>query len=424
MPAHSNASAATVATPIQRPSKPFDGFPLYAHPLGYWSKKIAGTIVHFGRWGRIQKKKMVALPYEPAWKEALESYRKHESDARSGALDGVVVMRDDDRALPGEVDINRVCNDFYNHKLQLRNAGKLRISSMDSYKSITDLIVAEFGGKTLVKNLTARDFVALRARMAERWGEQKLKDSVTRVRSVFKYAYEIELIPAPIPCLQPHSTIFHPPSQADIRKEKNKHEKEHGKNKLTAVECRKLIANTKIPLKAMILLGLNCGFGNTDCATLHFSAMDLDNGWIEYPRSKTGVWRRCPLWPETVEALREAIAIRPKPALPEYADTVFLRRHGKTWDQREKASAITYAVGTAMKAAKIHRKGLGFYTLRHTFRTEADATLDFPAVRLIMGHTDTNKMDEAYRLDISSERLVAVTNYIRNWLFGTEGGAQ
>jgi hypothetical protein len=43
------------------------------------------------------------------------------------------------------------------------------------------------------------------------------------------------------------------------------------------------------------------------------SALNLDGGWINFPRPKTGVARRAKLWPETVEALKAAIAVRPAP---------------------------------------------------------------------------------------------------------------
>ena len=66
-------------------------------------------------------------------------------------------------------------------------------------------------------------------------------------------------------------------------------------------------------MKAMILLGINCGFGNADCGNLPVAALDLDGSWVDYPRPKTGINRRCPLWPETVEALRVAFAKRPAP---------------------------------------------------------------------------------------------------------------
>ncbi len=63
-------------------------------------------------------------------------------------------------------------------------------------------------------------------------------------------------------------------------------------------------------LRAMILLGVNCGFGNMDCAELQLSAANLETGWIDFPRPKTGIGRRCPLWPETVDAIQ---GVRGKP---------------------------------------------------------------------------------------------------------------
>ena len=56
---------------------------------------------------------------------------------------------------------------------------------------------------------------------------------------------------------------------------------------------------------------------------------DLDNGIIDFPRPKTGIPRRCPLWPETVEALREALALRPEPKRPENAGLVFVTQRGQ-----------------------------------------------------------------------------------------------
>ena len=61
-------------------------------------------------------------------------------------------------------------------------------------------------------------------------------------------------------------------------------------------------------MKPMILLGINCGFGNADCATLPIRALDLEEGWINFPRPKTGLDRRCPLWPETIKSLQEWLA--------------------------------------------------------------------------------------------------------------------
>jgi hypothetical protein len=62
------------------------------------------------------------------------------------------------------------------------------------------------------------------------------------------------------------------------------------------------------------------------------------------------------------------------------------------------------------------RKGLGFYTLRHTIRTVADEAKDQPAADYIMGH-EVPHMSSIYRETIGDARLRAVTDHVRAWLF-------
>lgn len=81
----------------------------------------------------------------------------------------------------------------------------------------------------------------------------------------------------------------------------------------------------------MTLLGINCGYGNTDNARLPLSDVDLDGGWVTFPRPKSTILRRCPLWPETVVALRTAIDKRQKSKRPEFDGLVFLTRCGVPW---------------------------------------------------------------------------------------------
>jgi integrase len=65
---------------------------------------------------------------------------------------------------------------------------------------------------------------------------------------------------------------------------------------------------------------------------------------------------------------------------------------------------------------KIYRPGLGFYALRHTFETIAGGSRDQVAVNFIMGHVDESMAAE-YREEIEDERLIAVTNHVRAWLY-------
>ena len=45
---------------------------------------------------------------------------------------------------------------------------------------------------------------------------------------------------------------------------------------------------------------------------------------MDYARRKTGIHRRCPLWPETVEAMHDALEARPQPKNAVDADLVFV----------------------------------------------------------------------------------------------------
>jgi integrase len=218
---------------------------------------------------------------------------------------------------------------------------------------------------------------------------------------------------------------FKRPSADKLRK----HRAARAKRLFTSLEIRQLldgkdaegkhVAGAGTQLRAMILLGINCGFGNSDVADLPLSLVDLEKGWIDFPRPKTGIDRRCPLWPETINALRAAIEERPEPKGKADADCVFVTRQGNRW-VHENTNSVGLEFGKAMRRLGINgRKGLGFYSLRHTFRTIADATKDFPAVRLIMGHAD-GSIDAVYREHIEDERLKSVVAHVRIWLFGEQ----
>ncbi len=66
----------------------------------------------------------------------------------------------------------------------------------------------------------------------------------------------------------------------------------------------------------MILLPANGGFGVTDCAQLSRAALAVRPGWLDFPRPKTGVARRFPLWPETAAALAAAERCGPGRRVP------------------------------------------------------------------------------------------------------------
>jgi integrase len=269
-----------------------------------------------------------------------------------------------------------------------------------------------------VSDLKPDDFSKLRDVINKRWGLVRRGNEIVRVRSIFKWGYESDKYANPVK----FGPEFKKPKASDVDAARAPEEE----RMYTAAEIRALLDYAKGPIRAMILLGINCGFGNGDCSSLPLSALDLDNGFLKFRRPKTSVDRRAALWPETVAALREVIANRPKARDAADEDCVFLTKYGRRW-VREGTNAVGLEFGKLFKtsdpdATDPNRSGVediegrGFYHLRHSFRTVADETLDFPAVRVFMGHKDRS-IDATYRKLISQDRLRVVADHVRHWLF-------
>src|SRR5262249_36323072 len=136
------------------------------------------------------------------------------------------------------------------------------------------------------------------------------------------------------------------------------------------------------------------------------------------PRPKTGIPRRCPLWPETVAALKEALAQRPEPKNERHVGLVFITKYGQSWTKETTSGPLHEEVRKLLNALGINgRQGRNFYTLRHSFRTVADVARDQPAADYIMGH-EVPHMSSVYRERISDARLKSVADHVRAWLFG------
>jgi integrase len=102
-------------------------------------------------------------------------------------------------------------------------------------------------------------------------------------------------------------------------------------------------------------------------ARYSLSAVDLDAGWVNFPRPKTGIERRAPLWPETIAALRAAIAVRPAPRDRTDAGLVFLMRTGRRWvrdTENSRMNGVSIAFCALLRRCQLYRAGLSFYALR------------------------------------------------------------
>jgi integrase len=317
----------------------------------------------------------------------------------------------DDRQAAG-VTVGELCEHFLDSKRRMFELGELCIRTVESYEVTCSRIVAALGPQTPVDTLTPTTFLRLRERLAKGLGPVSLGGHVQNCRMVFKYAHDCELIDHPIR-FGPH---FRRPAIRVVRLARHA----RGSQMLEAEEIRKLLDAAKPTLRAMIMLGVNCGFGNSDVGRLPFSALDLKNGWVKFPRPKTGIDRRCPLWPETIQAIQRAIALRPSPATSDVADLVFLTCLGRQWSDGEESSSLTQKFKKLMAAVRIERLGVGFYGLRRTFETIGGEAMDQISVDYLMGHVPASSdMAAVYRQRISDERLRFVTDQVRAWLFPT-----
>jgi integrase len=409
-----------------KPDKPRPDYPLFAHDSGQWAKKIRKKLHYFGSWR-----------LDPEGKTALETFEREWPYLKEGKTPPPI-------DISGGCTIRQLCNDILKTKKEAVKAGELSPRTFRDYYQICELLVDQFGKDRTVEDLTPADFRDFRAKLAAKYNVVTLKSTINRCSVVFKYALDSNLIEKPVN----YGQAFKRPSAKVQRREKN----QAGPKMFSRDEIRRILEAADVHIRAMAYLGVNCAFGNSDVAHLPQAALDLEGGWVSFPRVKTEIPRRIPLWPETVKTLRESLAKRPEPRKRSDAHLCFLTIFGQPWvrmkpkpdvepstagDKKEGKPAVpidsvNLRFRKLLKDLELNgRRGLGFYTLRHVFETIGGEAKDQVAVDAIMGHVDST-MGGNYRQMISDDRLLAVVNTVRAWLFppevkaaeGGEGGAE
>lgn len=375
-------------TPARKPSKPYKDFPLFPHAAGVWAKKIRGKFHYFGPWS------------DPDG--ALERYL-HERDA----LDAGRARRN--RNEDG-VSLADVCNHFLAHKDAMLHAGELAPRTFQRYRSACKFMTAALGRDRFVDDLVADDFQHLRSEMAKQWGPVAVGNEIQMVRTVFKHGYDVGLYDKPIR----FGPGFKKPSVKTLRKSRDK----GGLRMFEQPELVTALEYARVNMKAMLLLGINGALGNSDLGMLPTKAMNLKTGWLDYPRDKTAIDRRIPLWPETVAAIKAVLAERRDPVDPADAHLLFIGPRGQNYIGNHKGYRVTAEMTRLLKKAKLARPGLSFYCLCRTFQTIAEGSLDLVAVSHITGRAPpAGDMASIYRQRVSDDRLRAVVDHVHGWLF-------
>ena len=202
-----------------------------------------------------------------------------------------------------ELTVKDLLNRFLTTKQNLGASNELSPRTFRGYKDSCNRIIEAFGKTQLVDDLASDDFEGLRRDIAKGRGPVATGNEVQRIRTVFKYEYEAGLIEDPVR----FGPRFRRPSKKTLRKERQK----NGKKEFSAQEIKSMLEDASLQLKAMILLGMNAAFGNSDCATLPMDAVNLKTGWVTYPRSKSRESDQ-QFWEELLKALDLPLVYRGK----------------------------------------------------------------------------------------------------------------
>jgi integrase len=400
-----------------RPAKPYPDFPLFPHRNGQWAKKIRGRFSFFGPW----RDPHGALGQYLAQKDELHAGLVPRGAAAAAAAG--VAPAPGAPAAPGPQTptLRDLANHFLTAKKRQMESGELGRRAFHDYYKTCEAVLDRLGNYRRLDDITTGDLGVLRSSLSQTRGPVALTNQIQRVRSLFKHGFESGLLDRPMR----FGTEFRKPSKRAVRQARQA----RGQRLFDPAEVKKLLGAAGVQMRAMVLLGLNCGMGNTDVASLPIDALDLDAGVLAFPRTKTAIPRRATLWPETVAALRAALGARPEPKAAEDAGLVFVTRFGRRWVRvkapgpraKESSQAVTVdgvylEFSKLLRSCAIASRGRGFYALRHTFRTVADEVGDRPAVDLVMGHQDGSDIATHYVERIGDERLRRVTQHVRSRL--------
>jgi integrase len=373
MPKNHTTTATPDATP-QRPVWPYpDIVKMTAHAgSGQWRKRLGKKDFYFGPIG------------DPAG--ALSRWRQQWERIKDGLP-----------RIPATPTEGTTMLELATHFLAFKTSEHVRQhishATLLDYRLACKKLLRAIDGSAVVNRLTPDDFGRVMLSLSNLSTIKRL-NTIIKMRSVFGYGEKNGLIDAPR-----YGTQFNPPPQSAIRKDRN-----NATPKVyTAAQVHKMIEAANPQLRAMLWLGINCGIGNHDVATLEKKDIDLKKRWLVSRRKKTQAIRRTPLWPETVAAIQAAMS--------DDSVFVFQRADGlplyRKWD--DDVLNMTTDLLASLKLPG------GFYWLRHTFATVAENVGDDHASKIIMGHV-IDGVHEGYVWKFPTARLQRVSQHVYRWL--------
>jgi len=245
------ASRRRKASKPSTPAKPRRDFPLFAHRNGQWAKKVRGKIFYFG-----------------TWDDPIAAEKKWERD-KEALLDG----RNPDESRHGD-SIGWACNCFMDSKQLQHDRGELTKRALDDYHRACKHVAAFFGKGRRLDSLRSPDIERYRNSLPDTWGPTTTNNHLRLVRVFFKYINDAELCDRPIR----YSIGLKAVPKSVVRKDRAKRDAKE----FSVDEIHRLLEHASVPMRAFILLGLNCGFGTTDIARLRIDAIDFDGAEVDF----------------------------------------------------------------------------------------------------------------------------------------------
>ncbi len=352
-----------------------DKFPLTLHPTGQYCKKVKGRLYYFGT----------------DKQQAFQRYLEQAAYLHTGK--GCRPKSANDSP-----SVKMLCNLYLDHQESRVTIGEIKPRQLSDQTRLLRDFVKFIGPNRVVSNISTIDLQNYRKKLIKAGNKPNtINNHIAAFKAMYNWALNNEIIETS-------------PNLKAIKKTVAAKEE---RPIFSASQIHELLEHANIQMKAMIWLGLNCGFGCTDCAELHWDNFDLNNSRVSFPRGKTGIGRNLTLWPETVEALRK---------IKQSGDLVFSTFMGNPWVRTiqsvDKNGNVKYTRDNALskefsklikKAGLKVAKGVGFYTLRRTAATLAARSGDPFAVQRLLGHADL-KMATTYVQDVSEQTDRVINN--------------
>jgi integrase len=351
------------------------------HPTGQYCKKIKGKIHYFGT------DKKQALERYPNQATYLHGYESSMAQMSNGSM-----------------TLKELCDLYLRYQHAKVLAGELTPKHHSDQIGSLSKFVSFFGKGRRIKGISTLDLQNYKRRLQNAYGSAHRPNlHIGVMKAMFHWARRNEI-------------LENVPNIDAISKGKVVHQERFT---FDSEQITKLLSVADVKMRAMIWLGLNCGFGCTDCARLKWKHLDFENGRVQLARNRTGVPRNLPLWPETMDALRK---------VPRSGQLVFYTAEGHPWirtraktegdGSREytTVNAVTSMFSRLLNKARIHApKGTGFYTLRRTAATLAARSGDPFAVQRLLGHVDL-AMATRYVQDVPAQTDKVIENSRRHVL--------